>query len=517
MKKTIQLIMVLCVMAVVLSFVACGDDNSTETVAIQEETTADENSPVASTLEAEIPSDEISLVVTPVSLDGSLDQAFENLVDELAFRVSRTPFYALGIMAEILESNVSTTTVGFNFVTANPQDPNIDGHISLGIDLDAEAALLEGVVRIMGLPIDFTAVITSETFALQSRVIDGDNFYGITFDTFLEDAMVFAGYLGISPQEVEMIFNEFLGEIGEVFEALEMMDTLNIDVAAQEEWAQMYVDIFTSFFEGAEPTTANASLNRSGNTVDVNRTSFMFESAQIVDLFFSLLYVFEADELMQASFAMQDGTAFGGIDTSSFADIVSELRAELEIFEEEFTGHIEFATYIDENGRLAQMTFIMVNEFSGDMEEITITFDFGSSVLDTWAIELILDSDFGTEVALVWDFIETSRGYENILAFTDEGVKTNFVSAWNPSTGAFELGMGDGLEYLSFSGVFNTSGNGFELELQEIEIPFVGKLGLSLSMMPGAEVPNVDFINMDQWDMEIIDLVMNSIFGLLLM
>lgn|GEM_PF-3344987 len=518
MKKATKVLIVLCILAMAASFAACGSDDNqpvetaniplesaTEQTQNNATTAAQQNADSATEEGATSGDDHLRVAATG---NDAISRAFANLGDEIALRLEHTPFYALAIMGELIDSGASTTTIDFDFRTASPQDPNVDGYVVLAFDAGAEEAMLEGEVRVMGLPIDFTALINSERIALQSRTIDRDNFYGITFDTFFEDAIQFVSLLGIDPMEILML----MGELDEVFAALDMLEYLNMDLAAQEEWAQMYADVFTGFFASIESVTERTSNN-------LYRTTFTFTDLQIIDLLYDLLHVFADDEFMQASFAMYETPAFDGT-MPTFSEMIDEMYFALEMFETLFVGDFVITLDIDDNDRLAQIGFDYLGNVEGETIVVQATIYFGESATDTWIFHLLAsDGDEFNSGVLSWSFGETSRGFENVIEGVEgtNGDSFSLASVWNPSNGRFDLSANDGNDIFGFGGTFTTTSGGFQLQLDTIDIPSVGSLAFGLSMVSGADIPSVDFINLDQWDMTLIEMVMGSIFGMLLL
>jgi len=430
----------------------------------------------------------------------STRQAFTNLGDEISTRIEHSPFQALVLLNELAESGELTTTTNFDFRTPSPWEPNVDGEIILAqADEDIKLSI---EARVMGLPVDFTAFLNRERLALHSGIVDRNNFYGATFATFGQDFRQFGNLIGVLPQYIDLIT--------EIFATVE--ETMN----TEEEWKQTYIDFLVDIFVNMEYTTENVELFRHGQNVNARRTVYVITDDQIIEWLRDLLNIFQNDSMIRRQFDRY--SVFQGVNLLPFNDIVLEFNQAIENFSD-LTESVEFATYIDHDNRLIGMTFYTNMTLGGINTTILLSFDFGNSATGEWKFELEIDDGNTIEfIDLYWYFFETERGFENSISAVGNHGMLAMESVWNPNTNQFTLHFTDGDNFTySHGGMFTTNENGgFTLQLDTIEIPHTGTLELELTATPGADIPQIEFINIDQWDWSIVEMIENSILGMLL-
>jgi len=435
----------------------------------------------------------------------STRQAFTHMGEEISTRLAHSPFQSLVILNALAEAGALTATANFDFRTPSPWEPNVDGQIIFA--LADEDMLLSGEARVMGLPIDFEAHLNRERLALHSRIIDRNNFYGITFDTFEQDMWQFGHLIGILPHYLEVII--------ESFTAVETA----ININAEDAWAQMYINFFVDTFIHMEYTAEHVDLFRGGQDVSVRRTEYVITHQQMAEWLRELLYIFQNDTVVRDQLAIYDNPMLAGAGVPSFSEAVREFSTAIEKFERYYTGTITIALYIGSGSRLVKMTLDTDANFDGNNIQTQTTIDFGESVTDTWRVDMRVTESGSTEsVALLWHFDETSHEFENTIEIVWNGQTTaTLLSVWNPNTGRFALSMDDGFSIVSFGGIFMIDEDGgFYMQLDTIEIPWMGTLELDITVTPGADIPRIEFINLDQWDWSVIEMIENSILGMLL-
>jgi hypothetical protein len=119
---------------------------------------------------------------------------------------------------------------------------------------------------------------------------------------------------------------------------------------------------------------------------------------------------------------------------------------------------------------------------------------------------------------LTWDFNLSPHGYENILTGMDYNPQSSwrtesnilFSTVWNPNTGDFTVTTMD--EWMdepeTFHGMFVHNPDGsFAISIEVIEERWDERIFFEISGQPGVPVPSVDFINLSDWDSEILALL----------
>jgi len=429
-------------------------------------------------------------------------RAFNNFSDEVSQRIAASPFQALVIMDEIFQEGQGTFVVEFDYRSGSPWEPNVDGTVTLGSDVENFEHALFVDVGVMGIPIDLTAKLNSERLALHSRIIDRDNFYGITFATFAQDMNQFGRLIGLD-----------MWTINEMIEAVEILDEL-MDAMADiaDGWEQVYVDYIFDFIAELGFTTEDVEITSGGQNVTANRIGLLVTSDDAIRLMNGLIDIFEHDVSMQNYFK---ANTFADVHAPEFDEVIWELRNAMRELERELNAELSFAMYVGTGDRLLLMDFEMT-----DMSEqmtVNMSLDLGSSVTDTWVLTAAYTDRWSSDnVTIYWDFVETSQGYENSISFFDGRDYITLASTWNPSNGRFVLSFNDGWFRESFGGHFNIESNGgFSLQLDRINMWGGQSLDLGMTLSPGANIPRIDFINMDRWDMQLLDLIERSILGML--
>ena len=433
-------------------------------------------------------------------------RAFANFNDEVSQRIAGSPFQSLVIMDEILQDGVSTLTLDFDYRSGNMWDPDVSGTISFATDTEAFENAIFGEFRVMGLPIDITAVMNRERIAVQSNVIDRDNFYGITFATFPRDMMQFGSLIGMSTWE-----------INQIIDAVEMIEeALNVDTDL-DDLEDAFADLFIRFFADVEISTENTEIRVGAENVSVNRVGFILTEHEIINLLHEMVDIIENDPAVRSAFGANNPMMMD-MGMPSFNEMMREIRTGLREFEREFEGSIEFAAYIGSGDRLMQARMTADMSFEDDRATFGALLNMGTSVNDTW--ELSVDwSDRWTSdsFTISWDFRQIGQNYENSISFFDGRDYITLASTWNPNNGRFDLSFHDGWQTHGFGGSFNIANDGgFNLQLDRIDMGWSGDtLDLGMTLSPGADIPRVDFINMDRWDWSLIEMIERSILGML--
>lgn len=434
-------------------------------------------------------------------------QAFSNLGSEISERIESSPFYALTLLGELAQNDAMTMNFDFDYRPASMWDPDVRGNLTLGLNSVLNAAVVEGEVRVLGLPIDLAVHINEERIAARSRVISND-FYGITFETFERDFRQFANVLGLDEFTVR--------EIIDLFDMFDPASSTRSDLP--EDWADKYSELFLNFILGLEFTSTSAEIGRGSAASRVQLIEFALTQSDIANLLNDLIDMLDNDNYIRDMFA-----SFGELDPTfdlgvqGFDEMIRELRAEVRDFERDNTVGIVLGLYIGNGNRMAQMRLVVDVEDRrwNDEYRTEILLNFGNSVTDTWTIEVEVTDRWGTDRTIGgWEFSETASGYENRLFIGMGRDRVTLGATWNPDNGRFMLSYSDSWSDGSIGGTFNVgSDNSFSLRFDPLDI-FGDSLAFGMSAEAGANIPDISFVNMDQWDAGLLDLLERSIMGL---
>jgi len=441
-----------------------------------------------------------------------LAAAFGSFTDEALERLASSPFQALVILADAVNEGAATFDVTFDYRSGSMWNPDVNGSVTLASDFNTFNHALTGEVRVMGMPVDFRAFLNEERIAFGSNLIGSDNF-GVTFSTLSRDLDAFGRTFGIDQWTM-----------WELQSMADMLDTMLGGTAGLADFGDFssliapLENIWDDFLNGLEQVTTQTTVNG----VSAERISYRITDRQIFDLLDEFLRALEVDNALDALFAspfgaelaweLGLGSGFGGMNW-----IIRELRDELRFLQRDVSGHVELAVYVSGAGRMMQASFEMVMDSWGDRIRLWMNLDLGTSVDDLWRLDMGYDDGWWSDsTSMTWDFRNTHRGYENTLRIIDSWDTITFESIWNPDTGNFTLGFDDGWWSDSFSGNFRLHGGGFTFSPERIEDNWSGDtFDFSVTVTPGASVPNVNFINIDRWDAGLLDMIERSILGLL--
>ena len=146
--------------------------------------------------------------------------------------------------------------------------------------------------------------------------------------------------------------------------------------------------------------------------------------------------------------------------------------------------------------------------FEGDREMLSIVLNLGTSARDLWSMNVTLTDSSGTErLDIDWHFNDESQGYENRLTIITDDDTFTLSSNWFPDSGDFTLRFRDRWIDERLSGTFIVENDGFSLRQDNIEIGFDQSLSLGISATPGVNIEPIEFINLDRWGQDLLDLI----------
>ena len=424
--------------------------------------------------------------------------AFGNLNSEIETRLEVSPLHAFALLGELSQSGALTLGFDFDYRPASMWEPDVRGNFSMGIDAEQNAFALGGEVRVLGLPFDLEIHMNQDRLAARSRLISND-FYGITFATFDNDFRQFARLLGLDELTIR--------EIVDVIEMIE--NALSIDADAAYNVLDKYTELLTDFILGLEFAT---STTPHGNLIE-----FDFTETDIAALLNDFIDVLSTDDTIRDIFSSFDNFD-PGMGLYTFNEMIHELRSGVRDFERDITADVTLGLYIGNGNRMMQIRLAVdvIDRQWNDEFHTEMLINFGNSVTDTWTVEIVTTDSWGTDYASgSWSFAETSRGYENTLFFSDSWDQFSLGSTWNPDNGRFTLSYSDRWSSGSIGGTFTTgSENSFSLSFDPIQMGR-DSLSFGMSAKAGADIPDISFVNMDAWDMGLLELIERSIMGLL--
>ena len=429
-----------------------------------------------------------------------LDRAISNLEDDFTTRINNTPLYSLVLLEDIM--NDGTMKVDFLY---RGRAVNSSGNFTLMSNVRRSEYAIHGEVVIPGMVVDLEAYINSQRIAARSRLLD-NNFYGITFSTFRRDLNTFGTMIGLDSFTIS--------EIADAIELIE--DSINSDPVTLDVF-DPYTDIINRHMRRASRnTTRGVDIRFDGQTNRATRTSFTFTEDDIIDLLRDLQNQMENDDWLREQFYFLDNPIMrdAGLGTGTgFNRFMRDLDDAIRELERDLRGELIVSFYVGRGSHLLRLEVDSTLGMGWGDENFTIVVDFGAADQTTWQLDVKTQYD---DFSLRWDYSVRSNRHSNIISFAVEdrwGRQTYSLSSeWNANNGDFTLSFDDGRNRENIHGNFTTSRNGFNLMFEEIPL---GRdtLRLDITASSGTNIGNVDFINIDEWSMHLMDSLQRAIFN----
>jgi hypothetical protein len=253
---------------------------------------------------------------------------------------------------------------------------------------------------------------------------------------------------------------------------------------------------------------------------------YLITDAIFIDLLETWLEIFENDERIRDAF--ESLNLIGGIGSSAYREMISELRNAIRELNRELSGEVVLAFYIGSRDRLLRVDLDGNVRMSGDRVQFNLTLDLGSSATDVWALRGSLTDRWGeSEFEAVWDTrMQGNRHIHTIDISTASdgrsGDTLTLTSEWNHQNGDFifllaETGRWGSWEEELLNGNFRVDGDTFRLRFEHSDHWGSGfqEFSIEVSTEAGSFIRHVDFINIDEWGSSLIDSVTRAFFNLM--
>ena len=349
-----------------------------------------------------------------------------------------------------------------------------------------------------------------ERIALRLQLL-GDDFYGFRYDTFRDDIRVFGDLIRLDDLYMDMLA-DIVDQINEMMNA----------EAIEENTYEVYADVITNFARNLEVKSRRTTIETGEDRIRCTEIEFKITKDALVELLEDLYNVLENDETIQAQFEMSDNPLFDGITGGyggGYQQIKREFRSFIREFERSYSGDIKLFFLINGNDRLLRTVVNADMEYAGENTELIATFDFGKSIEDDWVFSFFIKSDDDTDMlAIKWSFEENSGTQVNTIEITTADMDfIILVSEWDENRGDFTLAYIDGRERNEITGIFTTDNKNFRIKLDDF-YPENSDDSLIIEILAqtGAEIGEIEYINLDKWGSALIESLMRLIMGGLL-
>jgi len=435
------------------------------------------------------------------SPEAIMGKSFNNLTSEFNTRVQGSPLEAVDLFVENLQGG--STTVNFVY---RDYWSDTSGAVTLHSDLARGDYAINADITESGQRVQFDVYFNSERIAARIPQLDS-NFYGINFLTFREDIRRFGDTMGLDNETIEMLADL----IDMISEALSM-STNSTGAYAQ------YSKILDDFIDSINTKTENVTITSGGTSVNVKKIEWVITERMIITLLNNYIRAIENDESMRAMFDgvddMQSALDPWSGGSSSFDDMLNELRTAVREFERSLSGSIIINQYVTSGDRMVLLEIDADLTFEGERAQFKVNLDFGTSATDTWVFEFTVIDDWQDMTFIVeWESTDSahSSGKSVLRLISEYGEyreTVEFVLEWR-SGGQFSLSLSDGrYSQVLLSGMYTKSGDGFSLV---IDNPFTDSywdeylyLEISSSSRTGP-IPDVDYINFADIDLSFLE------------
>ncbi|MCL2227286.1 MAG: hypothetical protein FWB97_06630 [Oscillospiraceae bacterium] len=425
--------------------------------------------------------------------------AVGNLRDEARQRLETTPLRAGTILWETLDDG--RMTVDFDIRDRRLFGLGVNGVATLMSDRQNNEYALEGLVRALWISVDLDVHLNSERLAARSQLLSRD-FYGIAFNTFREDVRPFGGLAGLEDDTMDMLA-DWVDALAEFLKVTE-------EPAAHLE---PYTGILRSFVLGLNFSTSRRNIISGGEQVTASRFEVTIAERDIFELLRNAVAVLESDENLRETFSTFENPTFElGGGSASHNELIQDLRYAISELERRFSGSIVVALYMGEGGRLLRVDMHVDMAHGYEPVELIAELDLGSCAYDLWSLNLTAIDSYGiNNMRFDWSLSQGPNGYENTLSasFIDDGriFEDTFTlsSVWLPESGSFTMSFTDVWDTASVGGLFALTPGGFNLRLDDLSVGESQTLTLEVSVERGADIPSIEYTNIDRWDRVLID------------
>ena len=433
---------------------------------------------------------------------------------EVTQRIDGTPLKAAGMLTNILEDGEVTVNTAF--------ENNLLGNIAATVRLlsnneNREYAIL-AQTTVLSRTIEAEAFINKERIALGSTLF-GDTYYGIIFKTFREDIRVFGGLIGLDSQTMNMLAD-----------TVEMIESILHTPGVEDGVFEPYIRLMADFILSLDTTSEKTRIESGGVSVRVRKIGFAITHSDIAELLHDLTERMSEDENLRQQFelifeSLRGSNMLGHILVPSYDAALHQLRQVAGELERNIEGEITITFYIDSENRLLKIETDADMIFYGQRIRTESILDLGTSAQDLWVLTGTTDTEGLKETfEIMWGTLseaaddEGSRLIHNTISITDtDGYSATLSSHWNEESGSFTLAYEsdrsrDGGE---LTGVFKVRGQGFTLGLDNL-LSQNEALSLEITASPGAQIRDIEFINIDRWGANLIRDLQRALISFLL-
>ena len=440
----------------------------------------------------------LNSIIAAISPNYSIMMASKNTMDQLDKRLDNSSLNFLQILSECFQSG----SVKAEFSYDDGYYTEADGSIILMSNYAAEEYGFVTNMSVNDTDIDLTAVFDGKRLAFQTSLID-DQFYGITYDTFIGDLDKFA---------LEADLNEdIVDSVKELYDNLSASRNNDLTKIAEK-----YNELLESFVITLKPVVTTEKISSGGETVSCKVVTYPITEDDLLRLLQDFRDMMDSDDaLREYYYTINEAQSMNqdyiyGYDTMDpeemYDDMLDDLDDIIDVIEDDYSGTINLSFYLSGN-KLVRFGLSGDPEMDGDELEFEAYVDFGKNA-DKNDIEIVLqgETDYSefeltisfrtvTQGNTITDSIELRMdedGYDSTMSITTE---------WNRETGNFEAIIETYYDEFEISGNLTVDKDSFTFVLDDLleNAYYDPDLDLTISAQRNAEIPSPDYINLDQW------------------
>lgn len=342
-------------------------------------------------------------------------------------------------------------------------------------------------------------------------------YYGITFDSFKEDAAksILAEYM--TPEQIEAF--------DEVLQSLAEMNANEFD----PEMVKPYAEAIEEFMASQEPVMSTAEVTSEGKTYKCDTITYLVEKEAVISLCETLIDMMEEDENFSSLLkndALSDYT--GDAPQTSGIELLHDVLDELK------KGDIQVQqVYYVRSGRLVQTDIQITLLMDGEGIDLQTQVHYGIRAESDLSCKIIVKAE-GEE--LVLNLTSSVTGdettyTEKITVSMDipdeEPVDAELLCSWNAETEKLSANLvvkADERNEYSFSCGLKQLENGFAitfshndilplLEATGAELPDDLTFSVDITITDGVEITKPEYTNLDKWDALLVQQLQQAIMS----
>ena len=312
----------------------------------------------------------LNSIIAAISPNYSIIMASKNTMEQLDKRLDNSSLNFLQILSECFQSG----SVKAEFSYDDGYYTEADGSIILMSNYAAEEYGFVTNMSVNDTDIDLTAVFDGKRLAFQTSLID-DQFYGITYDTFIGDLDKFA---------LEADLNEdIVDSVKELYDNLSASKNNDLTKIAEK-----YNELLESFVITLKPVVTTEKISSGGETVSCKVVTYPITEDDLLRLLQDFRDMMDSDDaLREYYYTINEAQSMNqdyiyGYDTMDpeemYDDMLDDLDDIIDVIEDDYSGTINLSFYLSGN-KLVRFGLSGDPEMDGDELEFEAYVDFGKN------------------------------------------------------------------------------------------------------------------------------------------